>query len=86
MILPTTSGWITEVIAGMINENEAAEDAVIRETLEDTGYKIKNPLLIRKFFSSPGGTSEHALINLRIGGLANADYGYAADKLRPRAS
>jgi len=28
----TTNGWITEVIAGMINENKTAEDA-IRTTL-----------------------------------------------------
>jgi nudix-type nucleoside diphosphatase (YffH/AdpP family) len=54
----TTNGWITEVIAGMINESETAEHAVIRVTLEETGYQIKDPLLIRKFFSSPGDTSE----------------------------
>ena len=58
----TTNGWITEVIAGMINQNETAEDAVIRETLEETGYKIKDPLLICKFFSSPGGTSERIFL------------------------
>jgi nudix-type nucleoside diphosphatase (YffH/AdpP family) len=50
----TTNGWITELMAGMINENETAEDAVIRETLEETGYKIKDPQFICKFFSSPG--------------------------------
>jgi nudix-type nucleoside diphosphatase (YffH/AdpP family) len=37
----TTNGWITEVLAGMINDTETAEDAVIRETLEETGYQIK---------------------------------------------
>ena len=58
----TTDGWITEVMAGMINENETPEDAVIRETLEETGYRIKNPLLICKFFSSPGGTSERIFL------------------------
>jgi ADP-ribose pyrophosphatase len=49
-------------MAGMINQNETAEDAVIRETLEETGYKIKDPLLICKFFSSPGGTSERIFL------------------------
>jgi nudix-type nucleoside diphosphatase (YffH/AdpP family) len=58
----TTNGWITEVVAGMINQNEIAEDAVIRETLEETGYKIKDPILICKFFSSPGGTSERIFL------------------------
>jgi len=79
----TTNGWITEVIAGMINENETAEHAVIRETLEETGYKIKDPLLISKFFSSPGGTSERIFLYFakvseserpaKGGGLADED-------------
>ena len=58
----TTDGWITEAIAGMIDGNETPEDAVIRETLEETGYKIKKPELICKFFSSPGGTSERIFL------------------------
>jgi ADP-ribose pyrophosphatase len=79
----TTDGWITEVIAGMIDENETAEDAVIRETLEETGYKIKDPVLICKFFSSPGGTSERIFLYFakvseaekpsKGGGLADED-------------
>ena len=79
----TTNGWITEVLAGMINKNETAEDAVIRETLEETGYKIKEPLLICKFFSSPGGTSERIFLYFakvseterlgKGGGLADED-------------
>jgi len=79
----TTNGWITEVIAGMINQNETVEDAVIRETLEETGYKIKDPLLICKFFSSPGGTSERIFLYFakvnesdrpaKGGGLADED-------------
>jgi hypothetical protein len=31
----TTDGWITEAVAGMIDLGETAEEAVIRETLED---------------------------------------------------
>jgi nudix-type nucleoside diphosphatase (YffH/AdpP family) len=79
----TTNGWIIEVIAGMINKNETAEDAVIRETLEETGYKIRHPVLICKFFSSPGGTSERIFLYFakvsdserpgKGGGLADED-------------
>ncbi len=36
----TTNGWITETVAGMIEKSETPEDAIIRETLEETGYKI----------------------------------------------
>lgn len=58
----TMDGWITETVAGMIDCNETPEAAVIREAMEETGYKIKNPKLIGKFFSSPGGTSERILL------------------------
>jgi len=58
----TTNGWVTEVIAGMIDAGETAEEAVIRETMEETGYKIQNPKLIWKFLSSPGGASERIFL------------------------
>jgi nudix-type nucleoside diphosphatase (YffH/AdpP family) len=58
----TTDGWITELVAGMIDAGETAEQAVIREAFEETGYRIGNPKLIAKFFSSPGGSSERVFI------------------------
>ena len=58
----TTDGWITEAVAGMIDQGETAEEAIIRETLEETGYRISKPELICKFFSSPGGTSERIFL------------------------
>lgn len=58
----TSDGWITEATAGMINLDETAEQAIIRETAEETGYRISNPRLISKFFSSPGGTSERIFL------------------------
>lgn len=60
----TTNGWVTEVIAGMIDAGETAEEAVIRETMEETGYKIQNPKLIWKILSSPGGASERIFLFL----------------------
>jgi nudix-type nucleoside diphosphatase (YffH/AdpP family) len=57
-----TDGWITEVMAGMINPNELPEQTAIRETMEETGYEIENPRLICKFLSSPGGTSERIFL------------------------
>ena len=58
----TTDGWVTEAVAGMIDPEEAPEAAVIRETMEETGYQISNPKLIAKFFSSPGGSSERIFL------------------------
>jgi nudix-type nucleoside diphosphatase (YffH/AdpP family) len=57
-----TDGWITELAAGMIDPGETAEEAAARETFEETGYQIKEPELIRKFMSSPGGTSERIFL------------------------
>jgi nudix-type nucleoside diphosphatase (YffH/AdpP family) len=58
----TADGWIVEAIAGMIDENETPEQAVVRETMEETGYRIANPKLISRFFPSPGGSSERVFL------------------------
>ena len=54
----TTDGWMLELVAGMIDAGETAEEAAIRETFEETGYGIAKPRRIAQFFSSPGGSSE----------------------------
>lgn len=58
----TNDGWITEATAGMIDAGETPEQAIARETLEETGYRIGSPRLISRFFSSPGGTSERIFL------------------------
>jgi nudix-type nucleoside diphosphatase (YffH/AdpP family) len=54
----SADGWIVELVAGMIDKDETAEQAAVREVFEETGYRIGNPRLIGKFFSSPGGSDE----------------------------
>jgi nudix-type nucleoside diphosphatase (YffH/AdpP family) len=58
----TTDGWLVEPLAGMIDTGEAPEAAAIRETLEETGYRIREPELIGRFFVSPGGMSERVFL------------------------
>ena len=58
----TTDGWILETIAGMVDAHEPHEAAAIRETFEETGYQIRPPQLINRFFSSPGGASERVFL------------------------
>ncbi len=79
----TTDGWIVETVAGMIGANEPPEAAAIRETFEETGYEIRQPRLISKFLSSPGGASERVYLYFaevgdadrtgRGGGIADED-------------
>lgn len=66
-----TDGWLVETLAGMIDAGETPEQAAIRETLEETGYRIRDPELIGRFFASPGGTSERVF--LYFAEVGNAD-------------
>jgi nudix-type nucleoside diphosphatase (YffH/AdpP family) len=54
----SSDGWVTELVAGMIDHGETPEQTAIRESVEETGYRIRDPQLIGQFFCSPGGTSE----------------------------
>jgi nudix-type nucleoside diphosphatase (YffH/AdpP family) len=58
----TGDGWLIETAAGMIDPGETPAAAAIREAWEETGYRIQQPQLISRFFSSPGGTSERVFL------------------------
>jgi len=51
-------GWITEIVAGMIDGDEAPEDAARREVEEETGFAVSHLEHIATFYVSPGGSSE----------------------------
>ena len=51
-------GWIVEVVAGMVDSHEAPENAMRREILEETGYRVSSLAQISTFYLSPGGSSE----------------------------
>jgi nudix-type nucleoside diphosphatase (YffH/AdpP family) len=52
------NGYVLEVPAGILEQGENPHDAMIRETIEETGYAVTNPNLIFTFFTSPGISSE----------------------------
>lgn len=55
-------GWITEVVAGMIDQGESPEAAARREILEETGYRADELQHISTFYVSPGGLSERIVL------------------------
>lgn len=55
-------GWILETVAGILDEGESPEEAIRREVLEETGYRIDRLEHISTFFLSPGGSSERIFL------------------------
>ena len=53
----SNSGILIEACAGML-EKESPEDGIIRETEEETGYKIKDVQKIFEAYMSPGAITE----------------------------
>ena len=50
--------WLLEIVAGIIEDGESAEDVVRREAIEESGCTIGELLPIADYLVSPGGTSE----------------------------
>ncbi|WP_338884310.1 MULTISPECIES: ADP-ribose diphosphatase [Xenorhabdus] len=50
--------WLLEVIAGMIEAGEDAEQVVRREAVEEAGIEVKRCQPALSYLSSPGGTTE----------------------------
>ncbi|MDC9595710.1 ADP-ribose diphosphatase [Xenorhabdus anantnagensis] len=57
--------WLLEVIAGMIEEGEDAEQVVRREAVEEAGIEVKRCQFALSYLSSPGGTTER--MNIFVG-------------------
>lgn len=57
---PSTNNeaWMTEVVAGMVDEGEDPVETARRETMEELGYTIKDIEHISTCYSSPGSTTE----------------------------
>ncbi|MGD9592750.1 MAG: NUDIX domain-containing protein [Candidatus Berkiella sp.] len=53
-----TSPWLLEVVAGLIEENESAQETMIREAKEEADCDIKEWIKIAEFYNSPGGFAE----------------------------
>lgn len=61
-------GWLTEVVAGMIDKGESPPEALGREMLEELGYEMASTERIGQFFSSPGTSSEQTHLYYVVAG------------------
>jgi ADP-ribose pyrophosphatase len=52
------AGWLTEIVAGLIDPGENAEQAIRREAVEEAGYEIAKLEQITTFYTTPGICSE----------------------------
>lgn len=77
-IADPVSAWQLEVVAGLVDQGESAEQAAIREAHEETGIQIGQLEKIHHFYPSVGGCDEQftlyaALADLRgVGGIYGA--------------
>ncbi|MCP5049597.1 MAG: NUDIX domain-containing protein [bacterium] len=58
----TGGGWVTEVVAGILEKGEKPEDTVRREVEEEVGYRAAGLTPIATFYTSPGGSSERIFL------------------------
>jgi ADP-ribose pyrophosphatase len=51
--------WMTEIVAGVLEDGETPEAVAARECIEESGCHVTALLPIARYFPSPGGRSEH---------------------------
>jgi ADP-ribose pyrophosphatase len=59
---PNNQGWTIELIAGMVDDGETAEESARRELQEEIGVNIETFEHIATFYPSPGGSSEQIFL------------------------
>jgi len=50
--------WLVEVVAGIIDPGETAEEVARREAVEEAGLHVTDMIKVADYLASPGGTSE----------------------------
>jgi ADP-ribose pyrophosphatase len=72
-VLNPDRAWLIEIVAGAIEQGESAEEVAYRESEEEAGCQIEEIMLIKEFYTTPGGSSER--ISLFCGKVNTAELG-----------
>lgn len=54
--------WMIEIIAGLQEPDESAEEVIHREALEEAGCKLSHLIPLHHYYSSPGSSNEQIQI------------------------
>ncbi len=54
--------WLIEIVAGMIDTDEAPEQVAIREAREEAGLNLNKVQLVSQYLASPGASTEEVFI------------------------
>lgn len=79
-VLEQDPPWLFEIVAGIIEEGESADELVKREAQEEAGLEIQKLIPLYRYWTSPGGTNEHMSLYCGIvdascaGGIHGADH------------
>lgn len=74
------SPWLTEIVAGIIDPGESAEQVAIRECYEEAGQRVSDLIYVGKYFCTPGGSSESitlfcaAVDSTQVGGVYGLEH------------
>lgn len=55
-------GWLTEIVAGLLDEGETPEQVARREAMEEAGCAIQEIETICDYYPSPGAYDEHVTV------------------------
>jgi ADP-ribose pyrophosphatase len=51
-------GWLTEIVAGVVDDDDTPMESMQREIWEEAGYRVSSLRHIGTYYMSPGGSSE----------------------------
>jgi nudix-type nucleoside diphosphatase (YffH/AdpP family) len=68
---PNQNAWIIEIIAGLVDPGETPIEAAYRETLEESGYQVKQLEHLYTFYASIGISNEN--VHIFYGQVTDAD-------------
>ena len=57
-------GYLTECVAGMMEENESPREVATREVFEETGLRLTHVEPLAEYFFAPGGSSDKVYLFL----------------------